>query len=143
MPRRAAVRCPHKRGKLTGTQMSEFTRSLSCFPCLSRHNWTLINAASLPSYVPPPRCSSLIMPLFRVIYSSVALYLSPFAVNELCLAFPLPSPSLPSSFPSLCWSFTRFVWPRSSSGYHFACHLFLELSSLFHSRCFTCFLRAC
>lgn len=27
---RGAARCSHKRGKLTGTQMSEFTRSLSC-----------------------------------------------------------------------------------------------------------------
>lgn len=29
---RGAARCSHKRGKLTGTQMSEFTRSLSCYP---------------------------------------------------------------------------------------------------------------
>ena len=31
-PRHAAAPCSHKRGKLTGTQMSEFTRSLSCCP---------------------------------------------------------------------------------------------------------------
>lgn len=47
-----AARCSHKRGKLTGTQMSEFTRSLSCFPAPLSSQLDTNKRANLPLSAP-------------------------------------------------------------------------------------------
>lgn len=91
---RGAARCSHKRGKLTGTQMSEFTRSLSCYPApLSsqldtnkRGNVSLSHSPSVqkPLCSTPLRSSSLMPPLYHAIQfyrSLLSALLSPSLTN--------------------------------------------------------------
>ena len=108
-PRRAAP-CSHKRGKLTGTQMSEFTRSLSCCPAplssqldTNKRGNVSLSPVSFPSLcieillVPPPpfhvvaRCSSLMPPRYSTPSSSIQLsVLLARAANKLPSASAVP-----------------------------------------------------